>query len=145
MSEFQGSGHKVRCIDCSFLSGKQCSAKNAKVAPKKRRNCSSYQFKGEYENRTPLESMYVPYVDKNTRRLLKRLMKMGIAPTTGAPEDSGLILPSEPGQLVFSFTRTATAGVLTMGDVELKNEAAPIPDGEKSEDSVIWTPDNEEE
>lgn len=145
MSEFQGSNHKVRCVDCSLLSGKHCSAKKVKVSPKKRRTCDSYQFKGEYENRNPLESTYVPYVDKKTRRLLRRLMKMGITPNVDSPEDSGLILPPSPGQLVSPYRTTATSEVLTMGDLERKNEAAPIPEGEKSEEPVIWTPDSDEE
>ncbi len=80
MSQFEGSALKVRCIDCTSLAGNRCSAKNTKVAPKKRRICSQYHFKGEYENRTPANSVYIPYVDKKTRKYIQNLLQMGVVP-----------------------------------------------------------------
>lgn len=82
MSQFQG-GNKVRCIDCTKLSGKTCTAKNTSVSVKKRRSCSQYQFSGEYVNSTPLPATYMPHVDNKTKQLLKKLAKMGVMPMTG--------------------------------------------------------------
>ncbi len=80
MAQFEGSKLKVRCTDCTKLSGSHCIAKNTKVSPKKKRLCGQYNFKGEYENRTPAEAMYMPHIDKKTQRMIKKLLKMGVVP-----------------------------------------------------------------
>lgn len=80
MSEFVGGGSRVRCVECTHLSGGSCSFKKTKVTPKKRRICDAYNFKGEYVNRTSPEAMYTPYVDGNTRRLIQKMIKLGIVP-----------------------------------------------------------------
>lgn len=132
MSEFQGASQKVRCTDCSQFSGSQCSAKNTKVSPKKRRICDLYQFKGKYENRTPLESTYIPKVDKKTRRLLNKLLKLGV------------VSPASPDTLspgVSPFRSTATAGIVKMGDPDRKGESAPKPEGGAGQESFTWTPE----
>ena len=41
-----------------------------------KRVCNFYEFRGEYNNYTPLESSYVPYVDPKTRKLIKKLLKL---------------------------------------------------------------------
>lgn len=82
MSQFEGSKLKVRCTDCTKLSGTHCVAKNTKVTPKKKRLCGVYEFKGEYDNRTPAESIYLPHVDKKTLKMLKRLAKLGVLPVS---------------------------------------------------------------
>jgi hypothetical protein len=99
MSEFSGSTSKVRCVDCTRLQGNICSAKKVKVAPKKRRSCGSYSFSGEYENRTSLDSMYIPYVDKKTKKLFRKLSELGIIPVSAeeeanlTPEERTIIVP----------------------------------------------------
>jgi len=87
MSQFEGSKLKVRCTDCTKLSGTRCAVKDTTVSPKKRRVCGIYEFKGEYENRTPAESVYLPHIDKKTLKMLKRLAKLGILPVS---EDGSL-------------------------------------------------------
>ena len=80
MSQFEGSKVKVRCTDCSKLSGIHCIAKNTTVSPKKKRVCSTYVFKGEYENRIPAAAIYMPHIDKKTKKMIKRLLDMGVVP-----------------------------------------------------------------
>jgi hypothetical protein len=118
MSEFKGSAYKVRCIDCVHLVGKRCSRKKTSTSPKKRRVCSLYGFKGEYENRTSPEALRVPYVDKNTRRLLRHMSELGIVPVTEAPD------PSQ-GFKTFPMPRsTATAGVLDVKEQPAAGETS---------------------
>ena len=83
MSQFQGSNTRVRCIDCARLDGNTCLAKRGTVAPKKRRTCGQYQFKGEYVNRTSAEGIYIPPVDKKTKRMINKLLRLGIVPVSG--------------------------------------------------------------
>lgn len=78
MSQFNGGKNKVRCVDCVLLSGNLCQAKGVGVAPKKHRTCTKYQFKGEYQNRETAEGMYVPQIDKSTRRLIRQMIELGI-------------------------------------------------------------------
>ncbi len=79
MSQFEG-GNKVRCVDCTRLAGTRCGVKDATVSVRKRRTCTKYSFIGEYDNRTPANSIYIPPVSKETKRLLKRLSKLGVMP-----------------------------------------------------------------
>ncbi|MBD3261593.1 MAG: hypothetical protein GF334_07930, partial [Candidatus Altiarchaeales archaeon] len=120
MSEFNGAAHKVRCVDCTKLSGNHCSIKKIKVSPKKKRLCSVYEFKGEYENRTPPEARYMPYVSKNTRRLLKKLMNLGVLPVSSDPGQVAPYGAPAPG----SFQSTATAPIASVGEVERSPQAA---------------------
>ncbi len=114
MGEFTGGAVKVRCIDCDHLSGKQCARKKTSVVPKKRRTCTLYDFKGEYINRTPAEAMRVPYMDKSTRRLLRKMVNLGVIPVAESSDAEG------------SYKRipmprsTATAGVLGVKNIDDK-------------------------
>ncbi len=114
MNEFTGGAVKVRCIDCAHLSGKQCARKKTSVVPKKRRTCTLYAFKGEYINRTPAEAMRVPYMDKSARRLLRKMVNLGVIPVAESPDAEG------------SYKRipmprsTATAGVLGVKNTDKK-------------------------
>ena len=78
MSQFEGNKLKVRCIDCTKFFGNRCITKNTKVTAKKKRLCGIYEFKGEFENRTPAEAIYTPHVDRKTRRMIQKLLKMGV-------------------------------------------------------------------
>ena len=117
MSQFQGSKSRVRCIDCSRLDGNTCLSGRGTVAPRKKRMCGQYQFKGEYVNRTPLEALYVPPVDKKTEKMIKKLIRLGIMPTTGdgrvamGPDGT----PVQQKQIRVPGT-TATAKLLRMQD-----------------------------
>lgn len=146
MAEFVGSSNKVRCADCTKLLGNKCTAKSAKVSPKKRRTCSLYEFKGAFENRTPLESVYVPYMDKNTRRMLKKLMKLGLTapnPRSMNNPDGSVIVDPSPGQIVLPWGTTATATTIKEGTIDAAPEKVEgTPEEEKS---YIWTPDQENE
>ena len=115
MSEFTGSGNRVRCVDCVHLVGIRCARKRAKVKPRKRRNCAIYNFRGEHVNRTTPEAMRVPYVDKSTRRLVKRMADLGIVPVAESPDSGGSFKPLPMPR------STATAGVL---NIEQREEAS---------------------
>lgn len=146
MSKFEGGKRRVRCVDCTKLSGKMCTAKNTSVAPSKRRLCKAYEFKGEYANREPLESVYVPYVDKNTRRLMKKLMKLGLAgpnPRSMNNPDESIIIEPTPGQIVLPWGTTATATTIKEGRIDAVPEKAE--DTPEEEKSYIWTPDQNNE
>jgi hypothetical protein len=106
MSQFEG-GNKVRCADCSRLAGNRCGAKNTKVSVKKRRKCDTYVFKGQYENRQPSEATYVPYTDKKIRKMIKRLIKLGIMPVR---EDGSLASRPCGGCSCYSTGRTRPLG-----------------------------------
>jgi hypothetical protein len=81
-------------------------------------------FKGEYSNSTPLESVYVPYIDPKTKKLMKRLARLGVVPGTGREmKEAGA------GRLVIP-TSTATSPGLGI---------------EKEEESLLWTPDGKDE
>ena len=125
MAQFTG-GRKVRCTDCTKLSGKSCSVKQVKVSLKKRRLCDLYEFKGEYANRTPVDAMYVPHVDKKTRKLMKKLMDLGVVPV-----QDGVPMPSS----------TATAGVL---GVQAQQDNL-IWKPEDVKESLIWTPGDDDD
>lgn len=146
MAEFKGSSNKVRCADCTKLSGKQCTAKGAKVSPRKRRVCPTYEFKGEFENRTPLDSVYVPHMDKKTRKMLKKLMKLGLTapnPRSMNNPDESVIIEPTPGQIVLPWGTTATATTIKEGKIDAVPEKAE--DTPEEEKSYIWTPDQENE
>ncbi len=152
MSEFEGGKVKVRCVDCTRLVGTKCGVKRAKVSVKKRRTCNKYNFKGEYENRDPLDATYMPHMDSNTRRMLKKLMKLGVMPNTG---NSPIPPPPSPGEFAepyvapesSAFQTTATAQIPVVAPLESVGEEAReltrggAPEGE----SVIWTPEEEDE
>jgi len=142
MSQYQGSNLKVRCVDCVKLSGEICTAKKSNVAPKKRRICPSYQFRGEFNNRQPLQSIYLPPVDKETMKMLKKLMKMGIMPTA----DSGNLRVTPDGQVLHSQKfdmpkSTATASVVGMKSNEDALLSNPNKLANSEEETAIWSPD----
>jgi hypothetical protein len=125
MSSFDGTSKiKVRCIDCVRLSGTRCSAKKVKVSVKKRRTCSSYSFKGEYENREPAETMYVPYIDRKTRKMIQRLLSLGVSPVPEKVQpalDTPLIVPAS----------TATSSTEDLSEIKV------VEDGDQN---LIWLP-----
>jgi hypothetical protein len=115
MSQFEGSAHRARCLDCTKHADKRCSTKGCKVSPKKRRTCGSYEFKGEYENRTTPEKIRIPYVDPKTVKLMKKLVRMGLTlpGTEGSPQKTipmpistatGLIAPVEKKEIPLIWT-----------------------------------------
>jgi hypothetical protein len=121
MSTFEGGKTRVRCVDCVRLSEDgRCSSKEASVAPRKRRSCASYQFKGEYVNRTAVQGTYVPYMDKKTQRIVRRLLELGVVPvrensppTFNTPDVSPLTK-----QVVSAPRSTATPQLLGVEPVE---------------------------
>lgn len=149
MSQFEG-GNKVRCVDCTKLSGKTCTAKKAKVAVKKRRTCTMYNFKGEYQNSTPLPATYVPHVDKKTKQLMKRLMKMGVMPMDGAPTPVPADNPygAEPAPInPAAFQSTATAALPVVKELESVGEEVRHevdPKHTEEDTTVIWSPEDGE-
>lgn len=150
MSQFEGGTAKVRCIDCTRLVGTKCGVKKAKVSIKKRRSCSKYNFKGEYENSTPLPATYVPHVDKKTKQLMKKLMKLGVMPVDGqrplvkdgpyGEQEQQVVNPA-------AYSTTATSQIPVVGDLEAVGEAAimRVKDDESQEGTtVVWSPEDEE-
>jgi hypothetical protein len=137
MAEFKGKGLKVRCIDCAKLVDGKCSVKGALVSSKKKRLCASYDFKGEYENRTPAAAIYSPYMDRKTRKRINRLINMGITPVS-APLDAENPEGYEKVKTLSMPRSTATATHL--GEV-------PVEDGlvqrvEQEDGKLIWTPND---
>ena len=140
MTQFEG-GNKVRCTDCTKLSGSRCVAKNVKVKPKKKRTCTGYQFKGEYENRTPAEAVYIPHVDPKTLKLLKRMAKLGILPVSedGTIETAGGFFREKTLPMP---STTATASLVGMKSKE--DPLLYLPSSHEIVDTkLIWTPSNE--
>ena len=127
MPQFEGNKLKVRCVDCTSLSGNHCSVKNTKVAPKKRRVCGVYQFKGEFENRSPEVVPYVPHVDKKTRKMIQKLLNMGTVPVVGKEgERSVEVTGGEGFAKVKTFPTPSTTALIS--DVsELKSEQLEDP------------------
>jgi len=126
MGEFTGGGTKVRCVDCTHLSGTRCARKAAPVSPKKRRICGVYDFKGEYVNRTSPQAMYMPNVDKSVQRLLRKLLRNNIIPVPAAGKEyKQFEMPKS----------TATAGVLQYGAPERVAEQAVLPGSEEENES----------
>lgn len=145
MGEFTGGNSRVRCIDCAHLSGKMCSRKNAKVAPRKRRICAVYNFKGEYENRETIPGRYMPPLDKKTRRFLKRMYEMGISPVVPDQDEE------HPGYKRLPMpASTATAKVLGMQEADETamtmdqqwGPDGPPDDGAPNVDDVLDNPGN---
>ena len=130
MSQFVGSKNKVRCIDCTKLLLGKCAAKNVLVSPKKKRACTIYEFKGEYDNRTPASAIYSPYMDKKTRKAINRLINLGINPVNvysagsnpeGYKKTKSLPMPAS--------TATAThLGVVEVEDPMVYNVELPVLD-----------------
>ncbi len=151
MSQFEG-GNKVRCTDCTRLVGiKWCGAKSSSVAVKKRRSCNKYNFKGEYKNSEPLPATYVPHVDKKTKQLMKKLIKMGVMPMTG-----DLPIPAIKSDIYeqhvkapigpAAFQSTATAQVPVVKPLESVGEAVDLPSNEGSQEgtTLVWSPEDGE-
>lgn len=143
MAQFKGSNSKVRCIDCLNLEDTRCAAKDAQVAPKKRRVCSVYKFKGEYENRNPAEVLHLPTMDRKTRKMIERLIKMGVVPVS----EDGTVETREG----FARTKqlpmpqsTATAAI-----VGTRQQDDPLvyktSETEIADPNLIWTRSNETE
>lgn len=133
-------------MDCTKLSGHRCMAKQIKVKPKKKRTCTIYNFKGEYENRTPASAVYVPPVDKKAVQLMKKLMQMGVltVKADGTPKLDGF----EPGKTLVMPASTATAGLVGVKPVDdplnYQVQQQVSQEDEPKEDQLIWTPkDNE--
>ncbi len=150
MSQFEG-GNKVRCVDCTKLSGKTCTAKNTSVSVKKRRSCGQYNFAGEYVNNTPLPATYVPHVDKKTKQMLKKLMKMGVMPMTGDRPTptikSDIYEQANPSVNTSAFRTTATAQIPVVKPLESHGEAAIMrTEGDESQEgtTVVWSPEDGE-
>jgi len=146
MSKFEG-GNKVRCVDCSRLSGAVCSAKGSKVSIKKRRSCGRYVFGGEFVNRCSADAVYVPHVDPKTRRLMRKLMKMGVLPDgqqspVPAPPSGGSIEPLVEVANPAAFKTTATAQIPVVAPLESVGESVHGRPGE--EEIAIWTPEDKE-
>ncbi len=144
MSQFTG-GRRVRCIDCLHLQGNQCiGRKNTPtVAPKKKRACGTYSFKGEYHNSTPLEAAYLPYIDPKTKKLMKKLMKLGAVPVPDKDlQEGGMRKIAMPAS-------SATASLLGVEQSEdamfYKVLNASDKEDEKDKDNLLWTPDSEDE
>ena len=147
MSQFTG-GRRVRCIDCLHLQGNKCVGRKdtPKVSPKKKRSCGTYDFKGEYQNSTPLESAYVPHIDPKTRKLIKKLMKLGVVPVTETDLQEGgmrqIEVPSSTATASLLGTEVQADGLMYEKDIDSgirEGQAA----GEKHEEkSLIWTPDS---
>jgi hypothetical protein len=149
MAQFEG-GNKVRCIDCTKLSGKTCTAKSTSVAVKKRRTCGVYEFKGEYVNSTPLPATYVPHVDKKTKKLMKQLARLGVMPMDGrAPliqdgpygdEEQKVVNPA-------AFSTTATAQIPVVRELESVGEGVKLevdPELTNEDTTVVWSPEDGE-
>ena len=150
MSQFEG-GNKVRCIDCTKLSGKTCTAKSTSVSVKKRRSCGMYQFSGEYANSTPLPATYLPHVDRKTKQLMKKLMKLGVMPATGnrpVPTIKSDIYEKANGPVnTAAFQSTATAAIPIVKPLESHGEAAVMrTEGDESQEgtTVVWSPEDGE-
>lgn len=140
MSQFEGGKIKVRCVDCTKLESGRCTAKGTKVTPKKKRTCNVYEFKGEYENRTPAESTYVPYVNKKTRKMIRRLLEMGVIPVA---EDGSVEIKDG-----FARTKTlpmpATTATATMVGTKDSDDSILYTSADSDPDSkLIWTPGDE--
>ena len=138
MSQFTG-GRRVRCIDCLHLQDNRCTGKKGTptVSPKKKRSCGTYDFKGEYQNSTPLESVYVPHIDPATRKLMKKLMKLGVVPVSD--ED----LRNEGMRRIAVPASTATASLPGIEAHEEPSMGGPDA-AEQEETSLIWTPDSKD-
>jgi hypothetical protein len=148
MSEFAGGKFKVRCVDCTCLRGNKCTTKRSKVSIKKRRICTEYNFKGEFDNRDPSAAVYLPHVDAKTRKTLKKLMKMGVLsnssnspiPPPAPVEAMTPYAPTSP-----DFKSTATAQIPVLGP--LQSPTGKVGDGVEDMsdiDTVIWTPEDGE-
>jgi hypothetical protein len=141
MSQFTGEGRRVRCADCLHLQGKTCVGRKdtPTVSPKKKRSCGSYGFKGEYQNSTPLEATYIPYIDPKTKKLMKKLMKLGVVPVTDRDLQEGgmrkIVVPAS----------TATASLPGIESQDMEKVSGGQDFVEKEEESLIWTPDKGDE
>lgn len=137
MSQFNGGKNKVRCVDCVLLSDNLCKAKKTGVAPKKHRICTTYQFKGEYKNRAPIEGMYVPQIDKSTRRLIRQMIDLGIIKV----HENGTPLQRESIEMPRT---TATATLLSQRSDEredLVGGPTPSSDSDLQQGSNVEAPD----
>lgn len=148
MSQFEGNKRKVRCADCTKWVESRCVAKDVKVSPKKKRICPIYEFKGEYENRTPAEARYMPHVDKKTRRTIRKLVELGIIPVS---EDGDVDMSGGYAKVKSLPMPSSTATAVDLGE-ELADdrlvqpvEKPPLFDLENPASKLLWTPDDENE
>jgi hypothetical protein len=102
--------------------------KDVSVSTNKPRVCNKYNFKGEYENSAPLPATRVPFVDKKTRKLMKKLQKLGVM--SGKPG----AYPTAPPSAMFHST--ATADIPVVGETQSAPTSAP----DSTDEPVIWTP-----
>ena len=137
MSQFNGGKNKVRCVDCTLLSGNMCTSKRIGVSPKKRRACTTYKFKGEFQNSEPIEGMYLPQIDKSTRRLIRKMVELGIIKVN----DEGVPLQRE---MIEMPKTTATAALLSQKADEregLAGGATTPSDSDLQQGSNVEAPD----
>lgn len=149
MSEFEGGKVKVRCVDCTKLSGSRCSLKGSKVSAKKRRTCSKYDFKGEFSNRVSPDAVYLPYVDPKSRRILNKLMKLGLTSSSNKspippPPDMSSIDPNMIINPAY-FQSTATANIPVVSPLESVGHRTSSSDSDQDIDgaNLIWSPGDE--
>jgi len=146
MSQFNG-GRRVRCVDCLHLQGKKCIGRKdtPTVSPKKKRSCGTYDFKGEYQNSTPLESVYVPHIDPATKKLMKKLMKLGVTPISDADLEAGgmrkITVPASTATASMLGTEIQEDKLIHVGRADGADAMEP---GAPEEPSLIWTPDRED-
>ena len=143
MSQFEGNKLKVRCIDCTKFFGNRCAVKSTKVTPKKKRLCGVYDFKGEYENRTDAEAVYIPHVDRKTRKMIKKLLKMGVIPVA----EDGSIKTQEGFARTKEFPMPSSTATTVLTEVKAGED--PIiyrPESpEISSPKLIWSPGDDYE
>lgn len=143
MGQFKGSRFKVRCVDCTKLLRTRCVPKDVVVSPRKKRLCGAYEFKGWYENSTPMDAMYLPYVDKKTLKMLRRLTKLGILPVSG----DGTVETRDGFYRDKMVSMPTSTAVDSSGEVWAKED--PIiykpSDQEFAETKLIWSPGDEHE
>ncbi len=140
MAQFTG-GRRVRCVDCLYLQGNKCTGrkKTPTVSPKKKRDCATYSFKGEYQNSTPLEAVYLPHIDPKTKKLMKKLMKLGVVSVTDRDLEQGgmrkIQMPASTATAQLLGTEITTVGVDSIDPGDTVEEKK----------SFLWTPDSGKE
>lgn len=140
MSQFSGQGIKVRCVDCTKLSGNTCSAKKGVVSPKKRRVCTAYEFKGEYKNREVAEGVYLPPMDKKTRKMVQRLIQAGVVPVR---EDGSVAYRPDGTPMVKRSVGVPLTTATPASDTPPVFTQPATYEGivEENDEPIIWTPD----
>lgn len=104
---------KVKCKNCdNIIRRNYCRVKQIAVDRNKSLECDLFAIKVK---RPPSEPMYVPSVDKKTRRLIQKLVRMGIVPV--AEDGTAEVQVDKRGNLYKKVIlevpkSTATAGIL---------------------------------